>query len=55
MFLSSRLSADFWHWFLVHGVVAEHGPKDVDAASGECDEGLFMGLSFSALSVEIGS
>lgn len=55
MFLSSRLSGDALHWFLVNGVVAEHGPDDVDAASGECDEGLFMGLSFSALPVVIGS
>ena len=55
MFLSSRLSGDAWHWFLVGGVVAEHGPEDVDAASGEGDEGLFMGLAFSAFPVVEGS
>lgn len=54
MLLSSSLSADSWHWFLVDGVVAEHGPEDVDAAC-EGDEGLFMGLSFSALPVVIDS
>jgi transposase, IS30 family len=55
MFLSSRLGGDAWDWFPVDGVVAEHGPEDVDAASGECDEGLFMGFSFSALPVVIDS
>ncbi len=55
MFLSSRLSMAPWQWFLVGGVVPEHGPEDVDAASGEGDEGLFMGFSFSALPVVIGS
>lgn len=55
MFLSSRLSGDAWHWFLVDRVVAEHCPEDVDAASGECDEGLFMGLSFCAFPVVIDS
>lgn len=42
MFLSSSLSADPWHWFLVDGVVAEHGPEYVDATPGEGDERLFM-------------
>lgn len=55
MFLSSSLSPDSWHWFLVDGVVAEHGPEDVDAASGEGDERLFVGLSFAAFPVVIGS
>jgi hypothetical protein len=55
MFLSSRLSGDVWHWFLVDGVVAEHGPEDVDAASGKCDEGLFMGLALAPFPVVEGS
>jgi hypothetical protein len=55
MFLSIRLSAASWHWFLVDGVVAEHGPEDVDAASGEGDEGLFMGLSLAPFPVVVGS
>ena len=53
MFLSSRLSDDSWGWFLVGGVVAEHGPEDVDAAPGESDEGLFILFSFSALPVVV--
>ena len=28
--------------FLVGGVVAQHGPDDVDAASGKSEEGLFV-------------
>ena len=53
MFLSSRLSGDAWHWFLIDGVVAEHGPEDVDASPGEGDERLFVGLSLAALPVVV--
>jgi hypothetical protein len=42
MFLSSGLSGDSWYWFLVDGVVAEHGPEDVEAAPGKGDERLFV-------------
>ncbi len=50
MLLSSRLSADPWRWFPVGGVVAEHGPEDVDAAPGEGDERLLVGLSLARVS-----
>jgi hypothetical protein len=42
-------------WFLVGGVVAEHGPDDVDPSSGEGDEGLLVGLSFSSFPVVEGT
>ena len=53
MFLSSRLSFDPWHWFPVGGVVAEHGPEDVESASGEGEHGLDVGFAFTAFSVVI--
>ncbi|MDQ0821613.1 hypothetical protein QFZ79_003989 [Arthrobacter sp. V4I6] len=34
----AALSADSWHWFLVNNVLVEHGPEDVDTASGEDGE-----------------
>ena len=37
--------------FLVGGVVAEHGPDDVDPAAGWRDEGLFVGFAFGAFAV----
>ncbi|MET4094666.1 hypothetical protein ABIB51_001581 [Arthrobacter sp. UYCu712] len=55
MFLSSRLSAARRCGFPVGGVVAEHGPDDVDTASGECDERLLVGLSLAAFPVVVGS
>lgn len=38
-------------WVRCRDVVAEHGPDDVDAASGEGDEGLFVGGAFCAFAV----
>lgn len=51
---SSRDAAD-GGWFSVNGVAAEHGPEDVDAASGEGDERLFVGLALAAFPVVVGS
>lgn len=40
---------------LVEGAVAEHGEEDVDAASGECDEGGDVVFSLAAFSVVVGA
>jgi len=37
--------------FAVGGVVAEHGPSDVDAAAGDGDEGLLVRLALCAFPV----
>jgi hypothetical protein len=42
MLLSSSLDAADGGWSSVNGVVAKHGPEDVDAAPGKGDERLFM-------------
>jgi hypothetical protein len=40
---------------LVGGVVAEHGPQDVEAAAGQRENGLDVGLAFGAFPVVIGA
>ena len=55
MLLSSSLDAADGGWFSVNGVVAKHSPEDVDAASGKCDERLFVGLPLAAFPVVVGS
>ena len=49
--ISMVLSSGGEGWFLVGGVVAEHRPDDVDASSGEGDEGLLMGFAFASFPV----
>jgi len=53
MSLSSSCEHRDLGWFLVGGVVAQHGPEDVDAASGKSEEGLFVAFPFAALSVVV--
>lgn len=38
---------------LVSGVVAEHGPQDVESAAGQGDDGLGVGFSFGSLAVVV--
>jgi IS30 family transposase len=55
MLLSSSCSGCRRWRFLVDGAVTEHRPDRGDAASGEGDEGLLVGLAFGALQVVAGS
>jgi len=48
MVLSSRRGKAWWRR-CVAALVAEQGPEDVDAASGEGDHGLGVGASLTAL------
>lgn len=40
---------------LVGGAVAEHGPEDVEAASSEGQDGLFVVFAFAAFALVIGA
>jgi len=44
-----RLSSGFGVSELVGRAVAQHRVQDVDAAAGECEDGLMVGLSLVAL------
>ena len=55
MLLSTSRDGADGGWFSVNGLVAKHGPEDVDAASGKCDERLFVGLPLAAFPVLVGS
>ena len=49
------LSSGGWCSWLVVGAVAEHGVKDVDASSGEADEGGVVFLTSGAFAVVVGA
>src|ERR1700756_1329723 len=40
---------------LVDGVVAQHGPQDVEASAGQGEDGVGMGFAFEAFSVVVGA
>jgi hypothetical protein len=40
---------------LVGGVVAEHGPQDVEASAGQGENGLGVGFAFGAFPVVVGA
>lgn len=52
LWFSSSCSGCGW---LVEGAVAEHGEEDVDAASGECDEGGDVVFALAAFAVVVGA
>ena len=52
MTLSSRRSSGCG---LVDGVVAQHGPQDVEASSGQGEDGLGVGFAFEAFAVVVGA
>jgi len=52
MTLSSRRSRGCG---LVDGVVAQHGPQDVEASAGQGEDGLGVGFAFGAFAVVVGA
>ena len=52
MTLSSRRSSGCG---LVDGVVAQHGPQDVEASAGQGEDGLGVGFAFGAFAVVVGA
>ncbi len=53
---SGPLRSERWSdGVLVQGVVAQHGPEDVEAASGKGEDCLFVVLSFCAFSLVVGA